>query len=633
MMKPRSRSRSTPAHVLLALISMTSVACIDLDNALTACGRDPALCEDATTYDSSEAPVDARVDASADTKTESSVDSADADGDASPDGCKPIACPSTACGVIDNGCGGTLSCPGCVSPKTCDATTHTCTCSPLAACPPTAECGTVPDGCGGTVTCAACTGGKTCNTATNKCETVCTPIATCPVGKCGSIDNGCGTGTIDCGGCTGVQTCGGSGTPNVCGCTTAAAAAKCVDRCNSVSDECGTHDCGSVCASGTTCSATVCSCTSASCAVYCGTSTSCVTVDVLSSGPVQNATCAVMTDRSVRCWGHGGNGQMGDGTSANATQPIAVPGLGSNVQQIGFGGHGCAVMGDNTLKCWGINDYGQFCDGATATTAQTPKMIPAFGTTAKQVATMPGTTCVVTTAGAVQCCGRNGSGQLGNGDTTGASKSTPQLAIVANVQQLTAGGAHFCALMLDGSVQCWGSNSNGQIGAGTGNQFAPVLVLPSTPTKAFAVVGGGLFTCARMSDGTAKCWGADGRAQLGDGGSADVSSPKTITALGSGILQLTAGFQHACALGATGEVRCWGENSYGTVGNGSTSSSPVLAPYTVIAFGAKQVLAGLNHTCAVMSDGTARCWGSNSFGQVGNPAAGAVVSSPAVVKW
>lgn len=709
--------------------SVVALAACEKTDYDTACTVDPSQCDDYDAGDDSSAGGDA-TDATSDTRDSAPGDAPDtfdsgrsdvSDADTA-ETCTPITCPAAACGTISNGCSGTIDCPACSSDKTCDATSHTCVCKPIAACPTGLECGNVPDGCGGTFACPTCTGGKTCNTTTNKCETTCTPAATCPSGKCGTIDNGCGTGTItcsttctspatcggggtanicgctktgscgsrvcgtvadgcggtitcgtlggacpsatptcnasgacvcsptwsctgkcgpitdscggtqDCGGCTGAQTCGGGGTASVCGCTSIATAGKCAGRCNTVTDECGTHDCGAGCSTGLTCSSTVCSCTAASCPVYCGSATSCVVVSSLASSPTRQGFAAVMSDGSVRTWGSDAKGELGDGGTSDQTKPIAVSGLASNVKQVGSGAHGCAVMGDGSLRCWGVNSVGQFCDGTTSTSVQTPKTIAAFGFNAKQVVTSAGSmTCVLLNSGAVQCCGANGSGMLGNGDTTGTAQSSPQIAIAGGAQQIAAGLLHVCALMSDGSVQCWGGNTNGQIGAGSGSQFSPITVIPASPLKALSVVTGGLYTCARMSDGTVKCWGADNLSQLGDGGTTDVPSPKTIVALGSDAIQLAAGFGHLCKLTASGSVSCWGYNLDGEVGNGSAGGT-VTAPTFVMA-GVKQVVASQSSTCANLNDGTVKCWGSNGHGELGNPGAGSAASSPVKVTW
>ncbi len=245
------------------MVVVVAIGCAKTDYS-TGCADDQTTCVDyegGVDSSADETSVDSGRDTNVDTRDSSgevgdvSETGVDADAGDSRDSCTPIACPATACGSLDDGCGGKLTCPDCPSGKTCDTGTHTCVCKPITACPAGLDCGNVPDGCGGTFACATCTGGKTCNTTTNKCETTCTPATTCPSGKCGDIDNGCGTGTLHCGGCTSPASCGGGGTTGICGCTPTG---TCGTRnCGSVPDGCGgTINCGSLgggCPGGQTC--------------------------------------------------------------------------------------------------------------------------------------------------------------------------------------------------------------------------------------------------------------------------------------------------------------------------------------------------------------------------------------------
>ncbi len=271
--------------VTCAAMSASSMACAKTDYG-TACADDLTKCDDYdggslddATFDGGDSAVgtDTRIDVG-----DAKVDVADgADGaetgvgDTGKDGCTPITCAASACGSIDDGCGGTVTCSTCPTDKTCDSTTHACVCKPITTCPAGLECGDVPDGCGSTFKCPACTSGKTCNTTSNKCETTCTPATSCTTGKCGTIDNGCGTGTITCAACTSPQTCGGGGTTGICGCTpTGTCGAK---VCGTVPDGCGgTINCGTLgggCPSGTMCNSSgACVCVPGTCGTHvCGT--------------------------------------------------------------------------------------------------------------------------------------------------------------------------------------------------------------------------------------------------------------------------------------------------------------------------------------------------------------------------
>ena len=128
--------------------------------------------------------------------------------------------------------------------------------------------------------------------------------------------------------------------------------------------------------------------------------------------------------------------------------------------------------------------------------------------------------------------------------------------------------------------------------------------------------GLGNHTCAILNDGTARCWGANSSGQLGDGTTTDKALPTQVSGL-SNAISITAGWDHTCALLNDGTVKCWGYNSIGQLGDGTTSNR--LTPVSVSGItNATSVAAGGAHTCALLSDGTARCWGWNYYGQLGD---------------
>jgi alpha-tubulin suppressor-like RCC1 family protein len=188
------------------------------------------------------------------------------------------------------------------------------------------------------------------------------------------------------------------------------------------------------------------------------------------------------------------------------------------------------------------------------------------------------------------------------------------------VSDLAVGTFHSCAVLSDGTVRCWGRNLEGQLGDGTTtNSPTPVTVVGITTARHIAA--GNAHTCAILADTTVRCWGRNVGGQLGNGSTTDSSLPVTVTGL-SGVDVISLGDLHSCALSLTsGEVRCWGNNSSGQIGDSTTTSrsTPVAVSGITTAI---DVSAGNEHTCAVLSDGAARCWGRNFFGQLGNGASG-----------
>jgi alpha-tubulin suppressor-like RCC1 family protein len=299
--------------------------------------------------------------------------------------------------------------------------------------------------------------------------------------------------------------------------------------------------------------------------------------------------------------------------------------------------HACVVLADGTVRCWGANLAGQLGDGTTSPTRTSPVQVSGL-TNIVSVATGGGHTCALHALGGVFCWGYGVNGQLGAGN--GNSSSTPvQVTGLDNVTAIAAGEYFTCALRVDGTVWCWGSDSDGQLGDGHGggdsniSAYAPVKAQIKSP--AVAITAGGAHACAIELDPTsgsiAQCWGSDFSGELGDGTgvSGDKVLPVNVIGL-TGVVDISAGASHTCALLSDSTLRCWGENFHGQVGNGSTSPA-VYTPTTVLVSifssplfggialsGVVAVSAGGLHSCAILADGSARCWGDDTVGQLGD---------------
>lgn len=304
-------------------------------------------------------------------------------------------------------------------------------------------------------------------------------------------------------------------------------------------------------------------------------------------------SCALKADSTVSCWGGNSFGQLGDGTTTNRSTPTAVPNIltpvdivtGVRVATISAGiFHSCALKSNGVLSCWGNNGYGQLGDGTTISKS-IPTTVPSL-TEVASVSTGFYHSCALKTDGTVRCWGRNNSGQLGDGTTVDKSTPTPTvvpafiigLIPMTGVATLTAGDTHNCVLKTDGTVRCWGGNNSGQLGDGTTTQrTTPVVVL--SLAGASAISAGVDYSCALQTDSTVRCWGYNAGGQLGDGTTVNRSSPAAVANIltpaniltGLKVAAIATGFNHSCALKTDGALLCWGANSYGQIGDGTTT--------------------------------------------------------------
>ncbi|MDP4074428.1 fibronectin type III domain-containing protein [Acidovorax sp. A1169] len=329
-------------------------------------------------------------------------------------------------------------------------------------------------------------------------------------------------------------------------------------------------------------------------------------------------TCALTTAGAVQCWGANVHGQLGDSSTTNKSAPQPVTGLASGVAAIAAGEfHTCALTTAGAVQCWGRNLFGQLGDGTT-TSKSTPQ--PVAGMASGVAAISGGTvhTCALTTAGAVHCWGTNNEGQLGDGSTTNKSTPQPVTGLASGVAAIAAGGYHTCALTTAGATQCWGSNAYGQLGNGNITSKTTPQPVIGLANGVAAIAAGENYTCAQSIAGAVQCWGYNDLGQLGDGSITAKSTPQPVTGLANGVAAIAAGETHTCALTTAGAVQCWGFNDYGQLGDGSTISKTTPQPVVVLASGVAAIIAKGSHTCALTTAGAVHCWGYNVFGELGD---------------
>ena len=337
-------------------------------------------------------------------------------------------------------------------------------------------------------------------------------------------------------------------------------------------------------------------------------------------------TCALQNQAFVYCWGPNSFGRLGDGSTTQRLVPTLIDvGDGTTITQLALGGrHSCALLSTGRVKCWGYNIKGQLGDGTT-TDRLTPTVINVDnGTAVTQLALGGDHSCALLENGRIKCWGSNSNGQLGDGTRTSAARPIPHSINGDNgtiFTYLALGETHSCALMDNGTVKCWGRNIHGQLGDGTKTKRPiPKRINIDEENTVTQLALGYWHTCALLDNGKVKCWGYNLHGQIGDGSTTERRNPTAINVDdGRAVTQLALGYFHSCALLDNGAIKCWGQNDYGQLGDGSTTTR--LNP-TVINVGdgraVTQLALGDYHSCALLDNGMAKCWGRNDFGQLGD---------------
>ncbi len=330
--------------------------------------------------------------------------------------------------------------------------------------------------------------------------------------------------------------------------------------------------------------------------------------------------CAVTTGGGVRCWGSNGAGQLGDGSTNNRLTPVSVTGLAGAVTTVGTGAaHSCALTQRGGVQCWGSNWAGQLGDGTTMD-ASTPVNVVGLETDVIAIRVGRSHTCALLSAGNVNCWGGNFFGQLGDGSRTDRTTPVDVIDLPDMVVAIGAGDSHTCVLTEAGAVSCWGKNEYGQLGRrGLDGTIPHVVNTLRDPVKAIAV--GFDHTCALLTAGTVSCWGRNQWGQLGASSTTGGYLPVAVIGLGNDIRSISAGGDNSCAVTFSNTVYCWGDNWYGQLGYGELrygdhSSRPSEIPALV--GNVRDVSVGSYHTCAVTIAAEVSCWGRNSWGQLGD---------------
>lgn len=361
----------------------------------------------------------------------------------------------------------------------------------------------------------------------------------------------------------------------------------------------------------------------------------------LSAG--EHSACILTTAGGAKCWGANYYGEVGDGTDTLRKTPVDVVGLTSGVASVSVGwDHACAVTDDGVVKCWGKNGAGQLGAATSEECVGFPGLLPCSHVPVDVQGISPNSavevsagrlhSCAVMTDGGVKCWGHGYFGELGDGvvpPPSGRIDAVDVSGLDARAVHVDVGSYHHsCALLEDGTVACWGDNAGGQTGPSSGASCAPKYegcnIVPITvplPQPATAVTLGSFFTCALLTSGDVSCWGNNYVGELGDGQACGTwtCGPVFVKNLHGNALAIASGSGHACAILAEG-LKCWGDNSYGQIGDGNFTwnKNPYILPVSVILppSGVEEIEGGWAFTCVRTEDGAGWCWGQNSTYQL-----------------
>ncbi|MFO0646083.1 MAG: hypothetical protein U0326_07585 [Polyangiales bacterium] len=374
----------------------------------------------------------------------------------------------------------------------------------------------------------------------------------------------------------------------------------------------GTTRCGGVCVDATT-DRNNCGGCGRVCAVACSSGT-CVTVTDVRAGSGNDLgvhACALLSDRTVRCWGSNVYGELGDGTRTNRSRPVPVVGL-RDVSEIAVGGtHTCALLGDGTVSCWGSGASLQLGDGTSQ--RSTPATVPGLGHVVS-VAAGAGHSCALRGDNMVFCWGRNTFGACGVAPLTDVL--APSLVNGTGlIGRLATGGLHTCATGLDGAARCWGAGTTGALG--DGRSVTSVTPVTAGGFSAGTISAGDEDSCSVARDRTVWCWGQNRYGAVGNGTNNQQSTPAQVRTLPTASA-VSVGSFHTCALDGDGVVFCWGFNNEGQIGEQGGLSQRNTPGRVATSVNARAISCGYQFTCAALSDGSAQCWGRNTQGQLGD---------------
>ena len=388
----------------------------------------------------------------------------------------------------------------------------------------------------------------------------------------------------------------------------------------------------------------------------------------------EDQTCGVLTNGSALCWGENNEGNIGTG---NVTSPITIPTFVNTsflFSKIWLAKHiACGNLTNGSFACWGANNQGGVYGDSTTKNSLVPKIVnwgiefdeiydsrynsdrlcatkdsipycwgenyygqSGLGTTSNlkipvkfsfngnetfspgKVSIGTSSTCMINDQGFLYCRGYNVySGNLGRNNTI--NDYTPEKVFGNyNFSEIELSNTHSCGLLQNGSALCWGSNTYGQVGDGTSgtDRYVPTYV------KGDNLFGdihlSAVFGCGLLNNGSALCWGRNNFGQLGMGNNTQMYIPQ-FSSGGYNFSTISLGRLHVCGLLQNGSALCWGRNNFGQLGLGTSNTTTMYAPtYVSGGYNFNKISLGEYNSCGLLQNGSALCWGSNIYGQLGD---------------
>lgn len=342
-------------------------------------------------------------------------------------------------------------------------------------------------------------------------------------------------------------------------------------------------------------------------------------------------SCRVIDGGHVTCWGRNVNGQLGIGSTDAKASPTLVGLGGSTATAVAIGAvHTCALLSDTTVKCWGRGEFGRIGDGNGVSTDRTlPVSVCADAgcttnlTGVSSLALSYEASCALKSDGTVWCWGDNNDWQLGSDPATSVTGSTyaRQVTGLSSIKSISAGDYHTCVIKSDDTPWCWGTGSMGQLGNGSTSPSAPSAVTISGVTTVKAIAAGYGHTCVIKSDDVVGCWGSNWNGETGSGTLTMYELSLVTPQVGGSSVTakaLSITGNSTCVITTSDEVACWG----GYMDGGSNTAAG-LGGYSGFSAKAREVVTGTTgtvalavghrHSCAVLSDSTMTCWGRNQY--------------------